>query len=355
MTNERGARLLSRSAGLGGLLVSALLSWSSRARAAEPAVWYRAGQSCPDGASFLERLERRGVHARLAQVGDQIDFVVTLGPSGEGSSGRLERQTASGTIAIRQVEDAKCEAVAEVLALTLSLALDHEAEPNATAEVGAPATAPASSSTAAPAPAEAPVSAPARAAEPAPRRTLTRAPVARRAAVARKLEDRAAWSLGARASATDLFGGPWLFGAGVFGDWQAPASFALARMSVRTGLNAGFRPRGNADVKVWLGAGRLEGCPVGLELGRLDLRPCGALDIGAIGASAAGTSDAAWWLAAAAHVRAALVWRTLALEAELGGVVPLTRYEVESAGRDRLEATKIIGLSCALGARLRLE
>jgi hypothetical protein len=168
--------------------------------------------------------------------------------------------------------------------------------------------------------------------------------------------ERAAFSLGAEGSASDLFGGRWLFGAGVFADVQAPRAFALPRASLRGMLHGALRPASNGDVKVWLAAGRVEGCPFGWELGRLDLRPCAALDAGAMGASWAGVSDAAFWLAAAAHARGSLSLGSVALEARVGALLPLTRYAVTAADSGQtLEDTRIIGFSCGLGARVRFE
>src|SRR5690349_10761579 len=86
---------------IGMTLCAVLWAITAGARAQhEPsiAVWYRSGADCPDGTAFLQTLEQRSVRARLAQVGDAIDFVVTLGPtpelSGSGNMrGVLERQT----------------------------------------------------------------------------------------------------------------------------------------------------------------------------------------------------------------------------------------------------------------------
>jgi len=93
------------------------------AEALPPAVWYRASESCPNGAQFLDKLAENSRNARLAQAGDHIDFVVTLVADGKGTVGRLERQTNSGVVAIRELNDATCEQVADALALSLGLAL----------------------------------------------------------------------------------------------------------------------------------------------------------------------------------------------------------------------------------------
>src|SRR4051794_15815274 len=88
-----------------------------------PAVWYRASEACPGGPQFLQKLAESSRQARLAEAGDHIDFVVTLVANGTETVGRLERQTNSGSVAIRELRDASCERVADALALSLSLAL----------------------------------------------------------------------------------------------------------------------------------------------------------------------------------------------------------------------------------------
>jgi hypothetical protein len=329
---------------LGGAAGGLFLAFAGTAHAREPSIWYRAGEGCPDGASFLARLSQRGVSARLAAVGDQIDFVVTLGSSGERSAGRLERQTSTGTIALRQVEDARCEAVAEVLAFTLALTQD----PTAT---GYPAanSAPEAGSSPAPAPtaAEVPVTAKAAAvASDPPQSAPPPAPA----------ERGARFALGAELSAWDLFEGPWLLAAGPFGELEAPRSFALPRASVRAVVRGGLRADGNAAAGVWLAAGRLEGCPTALVLGRVDLRPCGALDLGLVGATAAGRSDTAGWLSAAAHARLTLDLGPFAVEAQAGAIFPLTRYEVTAGdSATTLEKTQSAGFAGGIGAKLPLE
>src|SRR4051812_9995401 len=102
---------------------SATFAVPALARAEPPAVWYRASEACPSGAQFLEKLAENARHARLAQAGDHIDFVVTLVANRDETVGRLERQTNSGVVAIRELRDATCGQVADALALSLGLAL----------------------------------------------------------------------------------------------------------------------------------------------------------------------------------------------------------------------------------------
>lgn len=333
-------RKVSASLLLGGLSLLAPL-----AHAAAPSIWYRASDGCPDGPSFLVQLESRGVEGRLADVGDHVDFVVTLGQNGDHSSGRLERQTSEGTIAIREVEGTGCEAVADAIALSLALAHDPEAPGAApvrpegeASSTAAPAASPAASAEVAPpAASESAVEPP----EPAP----PASPLA---------EQRVTFAVGLAALASDAFEGPWVFSAGPFVEIQAPASFVLPHATLRAAIHGGLRPDGGVPVQMWLAAGRLEGCPVGLVWGRFTLRPCAAFDAGVLGASAAGVSDTGGWFAALAHARAELALGKISVEAQLGAVVPLSRYEVVSSATT-LEKTRDVGFSTGIGVRYRFE
>src|SRR5688572_33116234 len=93
----------------------------ARTAGAEVSIWFRSSEGCPNGPGFLAKLAQRSTQARLAQVGDRIDFVVTLGSEEGVASGRLERQTDSGTVAIRDIHGPSCEVVPEALAFTLAL------------------------------------------------------------------------------------------------------------------------------------------------------------------------------------------------------------------------------------------
>lgn len=113
-----GVRIFSRWAAL-----PLALAAPAFAETEPPAVWFRASETCPSGAQFLEKLAAHSRKARLAQAGDHIDFVVTLVADGRETVGRLERQTDAGIVAIRELRDATCEEVADALALSLGLAL----------------------------------------------------------------------------------------------------------------------------------------------------------------------------------------------------------------------------------------
>src|SRR5262245_20939156 len=118
---RRGARMVL------GLAFAAASIWPVGARSEEStptptSVWYRSTEGCPDARSFLARLEARGVTARVAGVGDPVDFVVTLGIGTDGAQGLLERQTREQTVAIRRLGGGTCDEVADAIALSLVVA-----------------------------------------------------------------------------------------------------------------------------------------------------------------------------------------------------------------------------------------
>lgn len=324
--------------------------------ALEPSIWYRTGEGCPDGATFLERLESRGVRGHLAAVGDHVDFVVTLGVNGAQSSGRLERQTDGGTIAIREVEDARCDAVAEALALTLALTLDPALQDPSPPAAPKPETPPPSHATPPPASAAtvATVTSQAATVSPPVARAAPPEPTGERSDQAAVRQE--AFRLGAVSSAWDLFEGPWLFSVGAFGEVEAPATFAMPGATLRLALQGGPRSDADASAQIWLGALRIEACPWALGQRSVRLRPCAAFDAGAIGASAEGGSDTAFWSAAAAHARLSLELGNVMLEAQAGGIIPITHYEVTSpSAPDPLEETSAVGFAAGVGVCVGLE
>lgn len=113
------------------LLNSAVHAESSSAAV----VWYRAAGECPQGPEFIGQFLGR---TRLAEAGDHIDFVVTLLAANGETVGRLERQTESGTVAIRELRDPNCSRVADALALSLALSLEPGRARSAPAASAAP-------------------------------------------------------------------------------------------------------------------------------------------------------------------------------------------------------------------------
>lgn len=309
-------------------------------------VWYRTSEGCPDGEAFVSRLSELGKRAQLARVGDRVDFVVTLGSGPTESSGRLERQTRGGTVAIREYRDARCEQVAEALALTLDLAL----EPDAAAAATSPASpaSPGGTATAAPA---------AVVAAPRARESTTAAEAGVDVAGASAASGEAspsAIALGAQASITSgvapgaLPGGALFVEGHVGGAWLA---------SWRGSLFGAYRESSAQQraIDVLLAGGRIEGCPLELRAAPIAFSPCLALDAGllrATGPSSLGASDAGLWSALAAHGRvAALLGAGTSLELQVGGLVPLVRYEMGAQdGSAAWFRTRAVGFAASLGA-----
>ncbi|HET7542522.1 MAG TPA: hypothetical protein VFK05_21780, partial [Polyangiaceae bacterium] len=193
-----GVRTLSR-----WVLLSLTFAVPALADPALPAVWYRASETCPNGAQFLDKLAESSRAARLAQGGDHVDFVVTLIADGKGTVGRLERQTDSGIVAIRELRDATCDQVADALALSLGLALTpghSNAEPALTIPGDAAGT-PATTASTVPSEAAAPAAPSSTATSPSGV-TATAAPAAiPPAPAAARPEPAPAWSIGGDLSA----------------------------------------------------------------------------------------------------------------------------------------------------------
>jgi len=291
-----------------GVPCGAALALSSfTAGAAAPQVvhiWYRGGAGCPDGSAFVQRLHELGREAQLAGVGDPVDFLVSVSSSAEGSSGRLERQTQAGQLAIRDMRAPECEQISEGLALSLDLALDPET-----------------------------------------RRDDRRKPPS-------GAEARVGLA-GTLASGLSPAPAP---GVAVFAELAA-TSGASARLEVRA-THGGGQGRAGVEVMVNALAARLEGCPVAWLTGAWLWRPCLGVDIGALRASSSyrsGRSDAGLWASASALGRAA--WRLdprWELALQVGALLPFVRYEMGAADDAPVFQTRTLGWELALGAGWRL-
>lgn len=321
------------------LLVAAIV-WSGDAGAAPVSIWYRSADGCPSASAFLERLAAREVEAAVARAGDRVDFVVTLGRDERGSSGSLERQSAEGTIAIRQVEAASCEAVADALVLTLALSVEP-------AGVGPPA--PVASSDPERAPHD-PPSEPER----APAAVQPRPPAADTNSVSSAAAEHPSWrpSLGAHGSVGTLAGGGVLVGGSAFVDVSAAGGWRpRGRLSFVAAFTA---PTAELDIDLLLG--RLEGCPITVGL-RFTFEPCVALDLGSLRARNSGTggqSDAGFWSAGWGLIRGAYEPSyTWALELEGGISVPFSHYALAGGEpRHTLAETHGVTFGLAAGARV---
>jgi hypothetical protein len=294
-------------------------------------IWYRTSDGCPDGPAFVSRLSELGKTARLAKVGDRVDFVVTLGAGvgNEESSGRLERQTRGGTVAIREYRDLRCEQVAEALALTLDLAIDPEASARSGAAVENTLASPneASSSN---------------------DLAVARAPVDRNP------EAPGALAIGVLATLASGVAPGALPGAGLFVE-LAPALAVLPALRATLLGGYGQSQAEQREVEVTLLAARLEACPLEWRWSGVVLRPCVGADAGLLqaqGGEPLGASDSGFWSAAVGLGRVSFqLGSQLALELAAGARVPLLRYEMGT--RDGSAAwfqTRDVGLDTSLGA-----
>jgi hypothetical protein len=318
--------------------VPALLLWERGAPAADASrpvsVWYRSSEGCPDGQAFVERLHELGRTAALANVGDRVDFVVTLAmrPASSSSAGRLERQTERGTVAIREVESPQCADVAEALALSLELTL--EPTPDA---AGSTAAAP----------------------EPAALGTATAGPAAAAPAadrIAPQAEQRppsSALRLGAQAGVASGLAPAPAFSGGLFAELGASEWPAAGRLTLHAAAGQGTVDQ--VSVSVLVLAARLDGCAWEWSAGRWSLAPCLGFDLGLLRASssgARGNSDQGAWAAGLALLRARIALSAaLAPELQVAGVVPLTRYAMGAPDGDDLFQVSAVGLELSLGVR----
>ena len=346
-------------AALCGLAFVTSVSVTGNAGAAErlATIWFRSSDACPDGASFLQKLTQRSTSARLAAVGDRIDFVVTLGAVEGGASGRLERQTERGTVAIRDIKAPNCEAVAEALALTLSLTID----PQAPAPPSEPPVQPLSATTEPAPPAAESVARP----EPTAagptglsesERRPRSSPVARSEPVA---SSAAVVRAGLGGSFASLNAGQQRLGVGAFVNLQASRRLLALRPALRVSAQASRTIASEADTELQILAGRLDLCPATLALGSVEARPCAAAELGQITADRqvrGGARDSALWSALLAEVR--LLWpasRRWAFEVELGVSIPLTRYDFTLAGGDDVGRTGELAAIVGIGGSFRLQ
>ncbi|HEX2672410.1 MAG TPA: hypothetical protein VHM25_16125 [Polyangiaceae bacterium] len=324
-----------------------------------PAVWYRASETCPNGTQFLSKLAESERSARLAQAGDHIDFVVTLVADGQETVGRLERQTNSGTVAIRELRDATCEQVADALALSLGLAMTR-GQPSAGAVDQNPAEGSGhdrgvpTENTPAPVPTPATVSDSATTGDAIPAATppnSAAAPPSRRRV----------WSVGADFGVMmGITPHPLPRGA-LFVDFRPALSHFLPNLSLRGSVvgSVGSSETAIGPVQRWILAGRAEACPVAWVQGRFDLRPCAGFELGIDNAAAADgdadLDDQALWAAPTGQLRLAfalqpkLVW----LEASGGVLIPLIRKEIFS-GNESLYRDAPVVFHAGLGVSLRL-
>jgi hypothetical protein len=113
------------------------------------------------------------------------------------------------------------------------------------------------------------------------------------------------------------------------------------------------------EIEVLLFGARAEGCPLELRLDPIAFSPCLGLDAGllrATGPSLHGATDAGFWGALAGHGRVAVALaESASLELEVGGLVPLVRYEMGTEdGGAAWFRTRGLGFAASLGAAWRI-
>jgi hypothetical protein len=330
-------------------LAIAALPALAQAQAAPPvSVWFRSAAGCPDGNAFLSALQARAVGARLAQVGDAIDFVVTLGTGADGgASGVLERQTQTGTVAIRRVDDASCDQVADALALTLALSVQGGDGESPGATTPAPAAAPALL----PAPASVdPATA-------APATTALGGPAVSAPAETTSAERPATkWAIGLAALAATGLAPELVPGGSAFAELGWDGGSALLRPALRIGALASFGSTDEAgrEFELRILGGRIAGCPLALGAGALTVRPCLALQLGQLhgsGEGPGGRSASGVWAASEAAARlSVLLTARFSLEVEAGLLVPWTRYTLRTADGAAIHRMAGLGAAAHLGA-----
>ncbi len=325
--------------------VGLALLGASRAASAQPrdsVVWYRASDQCPAGPEFLARLPAGTDRPRLANAGDHIDFVVTLLAAKDRTVGRLERQTKSGTVAIRELSDASCARVADALALSLGLALEPggASEQPAPVEASEPQQEPPDFEQA-----PAPVA-------PALESQATSpgsGPVRDAIVVARENES-SRWAFGIEGGALLGVTPSLMPRAIVFAELEPTGSdFAL-----RFGFVGAYGSTSTqiANVEQWVLAGRAEVCPWQLGNPHVSFRPCAALELGDTRGSARST-ESSLWAASGIGVHAGFALsRTLALELSDDVLAQLDRSEVDGAG-STLYQSKMIAFSAGVGISFR--
>jgi hypothetical protein len=319
-------------------------------------LWYRSSEGCPDGADFLERVGDRASLVRLADAGDRVDFVVNIALTDAGARGRLERETARGTVAIREVEDHSCDRVADVLALNLALALDPDRPAPGTQATPPPEpggesspTPPAGSANPPENPPSSPPSPAPRPAAPAPV-SAPSAPLAQSTDESGDTEQPTHWRLGVQGGvlagvSQDLM----LRGAAFVQLERVVAALPDGTLRV-TALGA----LGSSDTRIGvvhesLWGARLDACPFGVGGRGLSVAPCGAGEFGQLRASRRYQASARW---AALGVLLRGQWILgggVAAETEVAGVFPLSRYAV-SAGTTVLYRAEPVGFSAVVGA-----
>jgi hypothetical protein len=317
----------------------ALFAVPARAEDTPVRIDYSAPPECPDQREFLARVEQRLERARFAQPDEMArTFRVTVRTKPERSVARVEFVDADGQRASRTIGAETCDEVVNGIALVTALAMDARAG-DKTPEPEAPS-----------------------GVFPAPTPAQFRPPAAPPLALPAGPERGARWDVGAGIDVASAYAPSAAIGLRLFVE-HSPSFFSVRASAMHADSGKVDVGGDRARFRYW--GGRLEGCPLRLDLGtQLQAVPCAGLDAGALdGEGLPGTGIAnpkratELWLAAVVIARLVLeIDRFLLLEAQADARFPLLRHEfyLESPDRD-VHAIPAIGLGGSLGVGFRFE
>lgn len=333
-----------------------------------PTVWYRSAEGCPSGEQFVARVAGYNQGVRLARAGDRIDFVVTVAAGSEGAVGRLERQTNAGTIAISEVKDPNCDAVATALALSLGLSLTPDGATSTSTDVpSGVAVAETRSSDggepgAAPSPKSSPVVDSKRAnsgADLGPRRKpeVDSAVTASRDVVSETQST--SWHVAAITEGAFALNPSAVWGGGAFVERSA-RSAGYGTWSGRLGITGHFGNEATnvGRVEQWLVAARAGLVPIVWSVFGARISPFAELDLGAVtaeGTASNGKRAASFWGSVGVGARLGVaLGRGMELQSQAAARAPLNPYRMRNE-QETLFESRPVGLWVGLGLGVPLS
>lgn len=323
---------------LGLALCCALLTLAvARAATAEDGVAlqlrYMAPGDCPNAASFFAQVTARTALARAAAQGERAsELVIAIAHVAGGSTGTLELTAPDGASSTRSVSAAQCEQVVTALALMTALAVDPNASVAAVPK---------------PAPAATPSE---------PVHTDSPSPSSNGSGAA--LRARWRWEVGAALEALGGVAPQLVFFPRPFVELAHVGRYSFAlRLSASRGHAVVERGAGGAELTLW--AGRLEACPVRVEIGPvLRVSPCLAVDAGQLRAAGTRVMPANHverpWLAGGGIGRLEFgLWDVLAVELSGELFVPFVRDRFFVGANTTVHRAPAVAGGAALGLGVR--
>jgi hypothetical protein len=287
----------------------------------------RAAAACVSDAAFFERLERQGARVVRAERGEEgATLRVAIEARDGGFAGSMELARPGAAKAVRRIEGATCEEVAEALSLMAAVALDSTADQPAPRAPSAPPAAP-NDAVKAPAPAAA----------------------------------RSSLAIGATLEGRQLASDRRSLVVAAFAEWAREENGWAPALRVGAAVSdEGYALGSGRGEFLWLTA-RIEACPLRAAIvGALFVRPCALVEGGLLRARGeGGVTDAASvtrpWIAVGPVARLSFdVASALRLDLSAGALTPLVRDEFVFAPNGRILAANAVIWSGALGASWRL-